>query len=135
MINNLVSMRCVSVRDVMNPVTTVSSLSEKSTVQQALDLMNVREVDQLAVYSGPVRQLTGFISLFDLMDPTLPDTETIRPLVRKTIRISADQPLTRAFHRLRQATDGMPALVTDHASRTIGLLHLRDIAAHIVSEA
>ncbi len=134
MIDNLVSMHRIAVRDIMQPAASLSSISEKATVQQVIELMRRRHVDQVAVYRGSVRNLSGLISLFDLMDPQLQPSDGIKPRVRKLVRLSADLPLTRAFRRLR-SKGTLAAAVMDRSTRTVGLLHLRDIARYIVRDA
>ncbi|MBL7012641.1 MAG: DUF21 domain-containing protein [Kiritimatiellales bacterium] len=132
MIDNLVSMHRVPVRELMKPIDAGRSVSSKSTCAQALDRMRTGDVEELMVYRGSHRNLTGFVTLFDLMDPALNPTDPLCPHVRKTSTISADQPLSRAFRKLRRAP-GMPAIITDRSSRAVGILHLRDIADYIVS--
>lgn len=134
MINNLVSMHRVPVRDLMRPVASIMSVSEKATVRQALDILRINGVDQIAVYNGSVRNLTGFITLFDLMGSSINQGDSIQPHVRKIIRLSAKLPLTRAFRRLRQSP-GVPAVVTDRSSLAVGMIYLQDIASYIVSES
>lgn len=134
MIENLVSMHRIPVHDLMRTVSSIVSVSEKAAVGQTLKLMRSRDVEQVAVYRGSVRRLTGFVTLFDLMDPELKPDDAIRPRVRKMIRIPANLPLSRAFRRLRQSA-GVPAVVTDRSSLAVGMLHLRDIAGYIVANS
>ena len=58
----------------------------------------------------------------------------IKPCLCKIMRLSADVPLTDGFRRLRQ-TPSMPVAVIDRARRTVGLLHLQDIARYITQDA
>jgi len=134
MIDNLVSMHRIPVCDLMRPVVRIISVSEKATVQQARELLRARGVEQITVYRGSVRHLTGFITLFDLMDPDLQPRDPIKPHIRKMIRLSAQLPLTRAFRRLRQSP-GIPAIVTDRSSLAVGMVRLQDIASYIVSSS
>jgi CBS domain containing-hemolysin-like protein len=131
MIDNLVSMHRVPVREIMQPASAMALMSERETVQKAIDLMRERQVDEVAVYRGSIRKITGFVTLFDLMNPELKPSGSIKPHLRKMTRIAEDLPLTRAFRHLRQKTEPV-ALVTDRASRTVGVLHLRDLAGYIV---
>lgn len=134
MINNLIAMHQVPVAAAMQPLTAVPTLSERASVRQVLDLMHKADVDQIAVWRGSIRNLTGLVSLFDLIGPdagTYPE-RAVKPLVRKLSRLSSDIPLTQAFRKLRQKNETVAA-VTDRAGRTVGILHLRDIARYIVS--
>jgi len=131
MIDNLVSMHRISVREIMQPTSVMALISERATMQKTIDLMRERKVDEVAVYRGSVRNITGFITLFDLMNPELKPSDSIKPHLRKMTRIASNLPLTRAFRRLRQKAKPV-ALVTDRASRTVGFLHLRDLAGYIV---
>lgn len=134
MINNLVAMHRIPVKQIMQPVAEIIAVPLNSTVGQALDQMSLHRVEQLAVYRVSVHNMVGVISLFDLMDPSLERSAGIKSVMKKILRISAEVPLTRAFRRLRR-TPSVPVAVTDRAFRTTGLLHLRDIACYIVKDA
>jgi CBS domain containing-hemolysin-like protein len=54
--------------------------------------------------------------------------------LHKTVRVTADMPLTRAFRLLRKRGE-QTAVVMDHSVRVVGLLHIRDIARYIVRDA
>lgn len=131
MIDNLVTMHRTSVQKVMKPAENMTQVSEKASVQQVLDLMRSRHVDQVAVHRGPARIISGFINFFDLMDPVLNPGDPVKPLLHKTVRVTADMPLTRAFRVLRKRGE-QTAVVVDRSTRVVGLLHIRDIARHIV---
>lgn len=132
MINNLVSMRRIPVRELMRPVSAVVSMSDRATVGQVLDIMRRRDCEQVALYHGGVRRLVGYVTLFDLMNPNLNPQDPVSPYVRKMIRLSAGLSTTRAFRRLRRES-GTPAVIVDRASQALGVLHLRDVADYIVS--
>jgi CBS domain containing-hemolysin-like protein len=134
MIGNLVAMHRVPVRQIMQPVEAVPAIPLDSTAGQALDLIRVYNVEQLAVYQGSIHNMVGVINLFDLMEPSLQSADSIKPLLHKLRRLSAEMPLTNAFRRLRQVP-AAPAAVTDRARCTVGLLHLRDIARYIVQDS
>ncbi|MEI8207396.1 MAG: CNNM domain-containing protein [Kiritimatiellales bacterium] len=131
MIGNLVAMHRVPARQIMQPVSNVAAVSLNATVSHALELMRARNVEQLAVYRGSVHNIIGVVNLFDLMAPALQSSDSIKSSLHKIVRLSADISLTHAFRRLRQSPSA-PAAVTDLAFRTVGLLHLRDIARYIV---
>lgn len=132
MIDNLVAMHRVTVRAVMQPASSVAALPDNATVAEAKKLLRTLDAEHLILYRGSLRRITGTVSLFDLMKPELQPTSPLKPMQHKLTRLRADLPLTRAFRRLRQSGEAV-ALVTDRSSRTTGLLHLRDIAAYIVS--
>lgn len=133
MIDNLVAMHRTSVQQIMMPASGMVQVSEKTAVRQVLDLMRTRSVDQVAVYRGPARSVTGFIGLFDLMDPALNPEDPVKPLLQKNVRVTADMPLTGAFRILRKRSE-QTAVVVDRSARIVGLLHIRDIARHIVRD-
>lgn len=134
MIGNLIAMHRVPVRQIMQPVAGMITVPQNATVQQALDLMHLHNIEMLAVFRNSVHNIVGVINLFDLMNPEVKPSDGIQTSLQKLSRLSADMPLTRAFRRLRQFP-ASPAAVVDRASRTIGILHLRDIARFIVSDA
>ncbi len=133
MIDNLVAMHRTSVQQIMKPSASMAQVSEKAAIRQVLDLMRTRNVDQMAVCRGPARTVTGFIDLFDLMDPALSPDDPVKSLQHKTIRVTADMPLTRAFRILRKRGE-QTAVVVDRSARVVGLLHIRDIARYIVRD-
>ncbi len=130
MIDNLVAMSRVTVRDLMAPPS--AALPDNASVQDALDMLRDRDTEFLAVYRGSLRRLTGWISLFDLMNPSLDPDLPLRSLSRRLFRLRVDLSLTDAFRRLRTASETLAA-VTDRHGRTIGLLQLRDIARYIIA--
>lgn len=134
MIGNLVAMHRIPVRQVMQPAGEVAAVSLTTPVESALAMMRARNVEQLAVYKRSIRNIVGIIKLFDLMDPALSPSSPVHSCLHKVVRISSDLPLTRAFRRLRQ-TPLMPVAVMDRARRTVGLLHLQDIARYIIRDA
>ncbi len=132
MIENLVSMHRISVQKIMHPVTAEAALSEKASVRDVIGRMRERDVERIILYRGSPRHPVGWVSLFDLMDVSLKPSDPVKPLLRKMIRIPASLSLNRAFRRLR-AEPAAPALVVLRSSRAVGVLHLRDVAHHIVS--
>lgn len=132
MISNLVAMHRVPVRQIMQPIEAVPAVPLDTTIAQALDLIRIYNAEQLAVYQGTIHNMVGIINLFDLMDPALNPSDNIKPLLHKLRRLSAEMPLTNAFRRLRQ-NSAAPVAITDRTLRTVGLLHLRDVARYIVS--
>ena len=131
MIGNLVSMHRIPVQQLMHPLAGVAAIPERATIQEGIDRMRECNVDQIMIYRGSIHRVTGWVSLFDLMVPSVKPSDPIKPFLRKMIRIPATLSLDKAFQRLR-ATPEAPALVMIRSSRGAGLLHLRDIARHIV---
>lgn|GEM_PF-733556 len=134
MISNLAAMHRIPVRQIMQPASEVVAVPLNSTVGQALERMRSRQVEQITVYRRSVHNIVGVLNLFDLMDPALNQSDNIKPCLCKIMRLSADVPLTDGFRRLRQ-TPSMPVAVIDRARRTVGLLHLQDIARYITQDA
>jgi CBS domain containing-hemolysin-like protein len=132
MINNLVSMRRIPVRELMRPVSAVVSMPDRATAGQVLEVMRQRDCEQVALYHGGVRHLAGYVTLFDLMNPDLNPQDPVLPHLRKMIHLSAGLSATRAFRRLRREP-GAPAVIVDRTSQALGVVHLRDIAGYIVS--
>lgn len=132
MINNLVSMRRVAVRDLMTPVSEMHCISERSTVAEALDLMRRKSCEQVLLCRGSVRQVIGCVTLFDLMGSAVRQDGPVASHMSKMARISSAVPANRALRRLQQ-TPAIPAVVLDRGSKAIGVLQLKDLAAYIVS--
>jgi CBS domain containing-hemolysin-like protein len=131
MIDNLVAMHRVPVRLVMQPAAKIPSIPETVTVAEARERFQQCDVEEMAAFRGSTRRITGMVSLFDLADPEMNPDAPIKPHLRKTLRLPADLSLNLAFRRMRQSGAAV-AVVTDRSSRTVGLLHLRDIAGYLV---
>lgn len=134
MINNMVGLSRVPVRELMTPMTDVRSLSERVTVAQALELMRRTRCEQVVIHGQSVRQVLGYVTLFDLMDPSISRDDFAKKHMRRILRLSSSLSASRALRRLRQES-ATPAVILDRSSKAVGLLHLRDIAAHIVSDS
>jgi CBS domain containing-hemolysin-like protein len=132
MINNLVALSRVPVRDLMMPIAEATCLSDLSTVAQVLDVMNRRSCEQVVMYGRGTRQVVGYVTLFDLMDPAVSPSAPAKEYMRKVIHLSSGLSANRVLRRLRQ-NPAAPAVIQDRSSKAVGLLYLRDIAAHIVS--
>jgi putative hemolysin len=131
MIDNLVAMHRVPVRLVMQPAAAIPSIPETASVAEARERFTRCDVEELAAFRGSTRRITGMVSLFDLADPELNPDAPVKPHLRKTMYVPADLPLNLAFRRMRQSAAAV-AVVTDRPPRTVGLLHLRDIAGYLV---
>lgn len=132
MIDKLISMHRVPVRQVMQPAAAMAQIPETASIRAAVEQMRACGADQTALCRGPSRQITGFVYLADLTDPALKPDDPVRPLLHPAVRADASMPLTHAFRMLRKS-GRQTAAVTDRAGRTVGLLDLRDIARYIVS--
>ncbi|QHI70297.1 CNNM domain-containing protein [Tichowtungia aerotolerans] len=134
MINNLVSLRRIPVRNLMIPVSQIVCQSDQVSVAEILEVMRERDCEQVVLYRGGVRQVVGYVTIFDLMAPEVNSLEPVASHVRKMVRFASTLPANRALRRLRQAP-GTPAVILDRSSKAVGVLHLKDLAAYIVSEA
>lgn len=134
MIDNLVSLRRIPVRNLMLPISEVICLPDRATVATVLDTMQKRDCEQVVLYKGGVRQVVGYVTLFDLMDSAINLETPVSASMRKMIRLSSTLSANRALRRLRQ-TPAIPAVVLDRTSKALGVLHLRDVAAYIVSSS
>ena len=133
MIEHLMSMDRVCVREIMRPVLSDLSISEEASLGDALEMMRSRGVDQLAVYGGSEKNISGYLSIFDLLGSDLDHAASVELHVTKAAQVSESQPLVQAYHLLRE-TPSDPLFVCNDSSETVGQLHLRDIAAYIASE-
>lgn len=134
MIDNLVAMYRIPVRQIMQSWGDAVSISDRSSVRQAVALMQEQNIEQVLLFQGSRRNLKSVVRILDLMDSSIQPEDPVQPLARKMIHISSAQTLSRAFRILRSSPD-MPALVIDRAEKAVGILHLRDIAGYIVSES
>jgi putative hemolysin len=132
MINNLVSLRRIPIRELMTPVSEVICLPDRSTVATVLDMMRERDCEQVMLYRGGVRRIVGCVTLFDLMAPAMDSDAAAEVYMRKMPRLSSALSANRALRRLRR-TPTLPAVVLDRTSKAVGVLHLKDVAAYIAS--
>jgi len=131
MIERVLAMPRVPVQRVMLPLNKVVSVSERVSVAEACERMRSAGCGMLAVYSGGMRRITGFVDLFDLMSSSVDTSVSIENYVRPALKMQAMSSLKKAFGRLRREKQ-MCAIVVNAAGHSVGLLHLRDLAGYIV---
>lgn len=132
MVEKLVDMKSVSVRDKMLPIASIVSVPEKNTVRETLDYMRSQNVEQVAVYRGSLNTLVGYITIFDLLNQNVEANEPIEFLVRPFSVISPSMSLSQAFRSLREVPN-VPGIVKNKGGQAVGLINLRDIAEYLVA--
>ena len=94
MIDNLVSMHRVPVRQVMQSRERVTSISEQASVREVLHLMRARDVDQVLIYRKTTRNVSGIVKVVDLLDSAVnPDDP-----VNLAIAVLPEQALPEVEH-------------------------------------
>lgn len=132
MIDHLVSLHRVSVRELMTPLAAAERISLHASIGEVLERMRRRDCEQVLLCGRGARRVVGYLSLFDLMDPSLDPELPCAPFLRPLVEIPAAFSANQALHQLRQ-NPKTPAIVLDRSARAMGVLQFRDIAIHIVS--
>lgn len=132
MMDKLVAMHQVAASEVMEPRASIVRISDRASVRQTLELMSARNVEQVMICRKGRKSFCGIVQLRDLMRADVKLESPVRLRSRKAVRIPAAQALPETFRQLRSSVDGI-ALVVDRASRVIGIVRLRDVAAYLAS--
>lgn len=132
MIDNLVEMHRLTVLRIMKPRAAITSVSDRATVRDVLQLMSQQDTARVLVSRRGGRSFCGMAHLDDLTAPGIRLDSPIRPLCRKPVRLAPSNSLSEAFRRLQTGHEDC-AVVMDRSSRVVGLLQMRDIADYIVS--
>ncbi|MFA5689479.1 MAG: CNNM domain-containing protein [Kiritimatiellales bacterium] len=131
MIDNVIAMQRIAVRDIMKPVSAMPALNENATVAETIDVFKKIKGEQIVVFRETKNNLTGFIDLLDIIAAGEKSEVPVKPFIRKIDRIAPDNSLARALRRLRAKKESV-AIVTDRHSKTVGILHLNDVVHYIV---
>jgi magnesium and cobalt exporter, CNNM family len=132
MIHNVVDFRSVTARDVMMPLSKVTSVAPDAPVRKALELSRTTGFDRLPVITSDGEAL-GLVNSFDiLLDKN--GAQTISRYMRRIVIAQENEPAYRIIQRLRSARLGLAA-VTDQKRKLLGVVTSEDLIFRLVRSA
>jgi len=131
MLEHVVSMHRVPVRQLMKPIKQLPKLPEDAVLADFRRLVGRRGTAYVALTGH--HRITGLVSLFTLAQRTLEDSEKLKPYAESVLEVRESQNLKSAFYRLRRNPRHMAVVVNTH-KHPVGFIHLEDIARFIAAE-
>jgi CBS domain containing-hemolysin-like protein len=131
MLEHVVSMHRVPVRQLMKPIKQLPKLPEDAVLADFRRLVGRRGTAYVALTGH--HRITGLVSLFTLAQRTLEDSEKLKPYAESVLEVRESQNLKSAFYRLRRNPRHMAVVVNTH-KHPVGFIHLEDIARFIATE-
>jgi CBS domain containing-hemolysin-like protein len=129
MIHNVVDFQNVTARDVMKPLSNVTSLKPDSGIDEVLSISRSTGFDRLPVI-GANGDAVGVVNVLDiLLDKDQP--QSLSRYLRRMVTIQESEAASRAVQRLRAARLGLAAVV-DQKRNLIGVVTSEDLIARLV---
>jgi magnesium and cobalt exporter, CNNM family len=129
MIHNVVDFQNVTARDVMKPLSQITSISADASLDEVLKTSRATGSDRL-----PVIDANGdAVGLINVLDILLEDErpESLGRYSRRMVTVQESEPAARAVQRLRAARLGVAAVV-DQKRTLIGFVTSDDLIARLV---
>ena len=123
------------VREVMIPRPDIVGTEAQATITDLLKTFTASSQSRFPVYSGDLDNITGFVSIKDVLlamaqDPTVRDGG-LRELVRPTIFVPETKEVGELFHEMRSQRIQI-AIVIDEYGGTAGIVTLEELVEEIV---
>ena len=129
MIHNVVDFQNVTARDVMQPLSKVTSLKPDSAIEDIFHMSRSSGFDRLPVI-GANGDAVGLVNVLDiLLDKDQP--QSLSRYMRRVVTVQENEPATRAVQRLRAARLGLAAVV-DQKRNLTGVVTSEDLIARLV---
>lgn len=135
MIDGILSLEEMTVRDVMVPRIDIVALDRRATAREVVDTIIQKGHSRLPVYSENLDHLLGVLYVKDLLPFVIGSTNRIPllDLIRPAYVIPESKKLPELFTDLKRMRIHM-AIVTDEYGGTAGLVTIEDILEEIVGE-
>src|SRR5712692_8283603 len=129
MIHNVVDFQNVTARDVMQPLSKVTSLKPDSAIEDIFHMSRSSGFDRLPVI-GANGDAVGLVNVLDiLLDKHQP--QSLSCYMRRVVTVQENEPAARAVQRLRAARLGLAAVV-DQKRNLTGVVTSEDLIARLV---
>src|SRR5438874_13833542 len=129
MIHNVVDFQNVTARDVMQPLSKVTSLKPDSAIEDIFHMSRSIGFDRLPVI-GANGDAVGLVNVLDiLLDKHQP--QSLSCYMRRVVTVQENEPAARAVQRLRAARLGLAAVV-DQKRNLTGVVTSEDLIARLV---
>ncbi|MEM0980198.1 MAG: hemolysin family protein [Cyanobacteria bacterium P01_H01_bin.58] len=135
LLNNVFEFRDVTAEEVMVPRTRITALSKVATLQQALDTIIETGYSQFPVINESLDDVSGRISLKDLVEPLASPEVTRESIIAPWVRPARFVPEYTQLHdllQIMQRSGNFMVMVIDEFGGTAGLVTLADVTAEII---
>ncbi len=136
MINRVLDLQSLTVRQAVTPLANTASISAEATVSQALALCRERKVARMPVWEtrDGTKRIIGLVSLNNLLfrsdlDPNRPAAEYVKP----ALYLEEDLRLEVALRRMQRSGQRL-SIVVGREQREIGVISLKDVLKVIFGE-
>lgn len=135
MIDGILSLEEMTVRDIMVPRLDVVALDRRATAQEVIDMIIQRGHSRLPVYQENLDRVLGVLYVKDLLPFVIGNTNRLPllDLIRPAYVIPESKKLPELFADLKRMRIHL-AIVTDEYGGTAGLVTIEDILEEIVGE-
>jgi putative hemolysin len=136
MINRVLDLQTLTVRQVMKPLDQAVALTAQTPVETALRLCRERKLTRLPVWENRDggRRIVGMLALSTLLyQPALDTNKPVAEYVKSALFLDEDLRLEVALRRLQRSGQRL-AIVLSRERREIGILSLQDVLRLIFGE-
>ncbi|NEQ43399.1 MAG: HlyC/CorC family transporter [Leptolyngbya sp. SIOISBB] len=138
LLNNVFEFRDVTAGEVMIPRTQIAALSKTATLQEALDAIVETGHSQFPVIGESLDDVSGILSLKDLVGPLARREATHASHINDWIRPARFVPESTQLHdllQIMQKSGKSMVMVVDEFGGTAGLLTLADVTGEIIGDS
>ena len=137
LIHGIVNFRSVMVLEVMTPRVDVVSVSDDTSFDELIDIINTSGHSRLPLYSENLDNIIGVIYAKDLL-PYIKDVEnrntfTLKSIARKILFVPKTKLINDLMHEFQEKKMHI-AIVVDEYGGTAGVISLEDILEEIIGE-
>lgn len=128
MVNNLMRLQSVFVRDIMTPRTVVVSASEDTTLTELIQNKDVLTYSRIPVYKDNIDNVTGYVLKYDVLERivALNGNALLKDIMRPIIICYEGTTIPKMFETLLEKKEQI-ALVVDEYGGMDGIVTLEDI--------
>ncbi len=136
MINRVLDLQTLTVRQIMKPLALAHTVSGEKSVEEVLAAMQEHAHDRLPVWEthGNARRIAGLISMNTLLfQPGVDVRKPASAFVQPALYLDEDLRVERALRRMQRSGQRL-ALVLNRERREIGIVSLTDILRAVFGE-
>jgi len=129
LLDQVVSLRDVKMRDVMTPRTEIVAIKESDNIQSLEQLVTSRGFTRMPVYSNSLDEIIGIVNAMDL----LVDPESLDEIIRPVSYVPEQASVSKYLDHFRHKDIGM-LVVVDEYGGTAGIITLEDLIEVLVGD-
>lgn len=127
-INNLLNLNKVLVRDVMTPRTVIAMVNEETPLMEYYKANKTMRFSRIPVFSGKQDNVTGLVLKDDILQHLVEDEDDLKlsAIKREIQAVRSDMPLPKVFETLTSQRSHL-AIVVDQYGSVVGLVTMEDV--------